>query len=121
MSVLTRRELLPALAVSLYLPSTRISLQTLRPTAYLAPDGRIMLVPYTASGDAFQAEKPRVWSETPVQRRRPVDEAGTFDLHPDGARVAMAPGVEATAGPTHVTPLFNFFDELRRMAPVTKR
>ena len=40
-----------------------------RELLYLAPDGRIMVVPYTAAGDAFQAEKPRVWSETPVQLR----------------------------------------------------
>ena len=83
---------------------------------YLAPDGRIMLVPYTAIGDAFQAEKPRVWSATPVQVR-PFPGA-SFDLHPDGERVAMAPGTAATAGPTHVTLIFNFFDELRRLAPV---
>jgi serine/threonine-protein kinase len=87
---------------------------------YLAPDGRIMVVPYTAAGDAFQAEKPRVWSETPVQLRRLFDGASTFDLHPDGARVAMAPATEATAGPTHVTLMFNFFDELRRLAPLGK-
>ena len=89
-----------------------------RELLYLAPDGRIMLVPYTAAGDAFQAEKPRVWSETPVQHR-PLTGA-SFDLHPDGERVAMAPVTAATAGPTHVTLLFNFFDELRRIAPVKK-
>jgi Tol biopolymer transport system component len=86
---------------------------------YLAPDGRIMTVPYTAAGDAFQAEKPRVWSETPIQVR-PILGA-SFDLHPDGERVAMAPGTGAISGPTHVTLVFNFFDELRRMAPVTTR
>ena len=42
----------------------------------------------------------------------------SFDLHPDGERVARR---EATTGPTHVTLIFNFFDELRRVAPVTKR
>ena len=86
---------------------------------YLAPDGRIMLVPYTATGDALQAEKPRVWSETPVQVR-PLNGA-SFDLHPDGERVAMAPVSAATAGLTHVTLIFNFFDELRRMAPTGQR
>ena len=91
-----------------------------RELLYLAPDGRIMLVPYTAAGDALQAERPRVWSETPVQLRRLFDGASTFDLHPDGARVAMAPVSEATAGLAHVTLMFNFFDELRRVAPVKK-
>jgi hypothetical protein len=74
-----------------------------------------MVVPYTAAGDAFQAEKPRVWSETPVQVR-PL--GGSFDLHPDGARVVIAPVTGTTSGPTHVTLIFNFFDELRRLAPV---
>jgi len=90
-----------------------------RELLYLAPGGEIMLVPYSATGDAFQAEKPRVWSETRVQQR-PLN-AVSFDLHPDGERVAMAPRTEATAGPTHVTLIFNLFDELRRIAPVTKR
>src|SRR5262249_6283690 len=71
-----------------------------RELLYRAPDGRIMVVPYTAAGDAFQAEKPRVWSETPVQVR-PL--GGSFDLHPDGARVVMAPVTGTTSGPTHVT------------------
>jgi len=78
-----------------------------------------MAVPYTATGDALQAGKPRVWSETPVQVR-PLSGA-SFDLHPDGERVVMAPATAATSGPTHVTLIFNFFDELRRLAPVTKR
>jgi hypothetical protein len=90
-----------------------------RELLYLAPDGRIMVVPYTATGDALQAEKPRVWSETRIQVR-PLSGA-SFDLHPDGERVVMAPATGATSGPTHVTLIFNFFDELRRVAPVTKR
>ena len=90
-----------------------------RELLYLAPDGRIMVVPYTAAGDAFQAEKPRVWSDTPVQLRPGT--GVSFDLHPDGERVVMAPVTAATVGPTHVTLIFNFFDELRRLAPVTKR
>jgi serine/threonine-protein kinase len=85
---------------------------------YLAPDRRIMVVAYTAAGDKFQAEKPRVWSETAVQFRPGV--GASFDLHPDGERVVMAPATAATAGPTHVTLIFNFFDELRRLAPVGK-
>ena len=80
-----------------------------------------MVVPYTAAGAAFQAEKPRVWSETPVQLRGPLNIWGSFDLHPDGERVAMAPGTAAMAGPTHVTLIFNFFDELRRLAPTGRR
>jgi hypothetical protein len=76
-----------------------------------------MVVTYTATGDAFQAEKPRVWSETPVQVR-PLSGA-SFDLNQDGERMEMATSTEPTAGPTHVTLIFSFFDELRRLAPVT--
>jgi hypothetical protein len=39
-----------------------------------------------------------------------------YKLRPDGERVAMAPVTEAAAGPMHVTLIFNFFDELRRLA-----
>jgi hypothetical protein len=45
-----------------------------------------------------------------------------FDLHRDGDRVALAPAAQAPGTKQdHVTFLFNFFDELRRIAPVTKR
>jgi eukaryotic-like serine/threonine-protein kinase len=84
---------------------------------YLSPDQRIMVVPFTATSDVFRAEKPRLWSETPVLLR---PTGASFDLHPDGERVAMAPGTAAPAGPTHVTLVFNFFDELRRVAPLKR-
>ena len=83
---------------------------------YLAPDGRIMFVPFAAAGDDFRPEKPRIWSERPVQLRPGT--GGSFDLDPDGTRVVMSSATAATAGPTHVTLWFNFFDELRRLAPV---
>ena len=86
-----------------------------RELLYLARNGRIMVVPYSAAADVFQAEKARVWSETPIQVR-PLPYA-SFDLHPDGERVLMTPVTRATAGPTHVTLILNFFDELRRLAP----
>ena len=90
-----------------------------RELLYLAPDGRIMAVTYRIAGDVFEAEKPRVWSETPVLRR-PFTGA-SFDLHPDGDQLVMAPRSAATTGPSRVTLIFNFFDELRRLAPLTKR
>jgi hypothetical protein len=65
-------------------------------------------------GDSFSAEKPRLLSE-----RRYLSSRG-FDLHPDGERFALAPAVQTSAGAKqdHVTAIFNFFDELRRIAPV---
>jgi hypothetical protein len=44
-----------------------------------------------------------------------------FDLHPDGTRFALAPVEQGGAKQDHLTFLFNFFDELRRIAPAAKR
>ncbi len=84
---------------------------------YGAADGRIMIVPYAVAGDAFHAEKPRLWSEgrygqQPGQR--------SFDLHPDGNRFVIRPDV-ANVKQNHVTLIFNFGDELLRIAAATKR
>ena len=45
------------------------------------------------------------------------------DLHPDGERLAIRPAIVApgSAKQDHVTFIFNFFDELRRIAPATRR
>jgi serine/threonine-protein kinase len=85
---------------------------------YLGEDGRILVAPYTVDGDSFSAEKPRVWSAGLVPDR---GVGPTFDLHPDGERVAVlkASGVEARRD--KVVFIQNFFDELRRIAPVGKR
>ena len=59
-----------------------------------------------------------LWSEahfTPRPRQR------GFDVHPDGDRFALAPFVEpTTTRQDKVVFIFNFFDELRRIAPSTK-
>jgi Tol biopolymer transport system component len=86
---------------------------------YRTPDSKIMVVPYTASGDSFRADKPQLWS--PGQF---TDRAGSynFDLHPDGKRFAVlkAPGTEQTAAVNKVSFIFNFFDEIRRKFPTGK-
>jgi serine/threonine-protein kinase len=83
-------------------------------------DGRIMVATYKVSGDTFVAEKPRLWSEGRYQTR---GASRMFDLHPDGTRFALAP---VSQSPTVTRPdkavlVFNFLDELRRIAPVTPR
>jgi serine/threonine-protein kinase len=82
---------------------------------YRAPGGQIMAVRYKVQGDAFQADPPRMWTAKPV---------GTvFDLAPDGKRLAVVTPVNSPAEdkPEHdVVFLQNFFDELRRRAPVGK-
>jgi Tol biopolymer transport system component len=88
---------------------------------YRTEDSRIMVTTYTVKGDTFVAGKPRVWSE---RRLANTGLTPNFDLAPDGKRfvVLMAPeGAEPTEVPSHVTLMMNFFDELRRIAPVTKQ
>jgi serine/threonine-protein kinase len=82
---------------------------------YTAPDQRVMVVPYAVEADSFRAGRPRFWSEgrfATRPRRR------SFDLHPDGARIAAA-AVRGSEAVVHDRVVFisNFFDELRRLAP----
>jgi len=85
---------------------------------YLAEDGRIMVAAYIAEGDSFSAEKPRVWSPGLVPGRVGFGFGQTFDLHPDGERVAVLKASGDEARRDKVVLIQNFFDELRRLAPV---
>ncbi len=78
-----------------------------------------MVVTYTASGDSFHADKPRLWS--PGQFTS-VGFTRNFDLHPDSKRFAVlkAPGTESQPALNKVSIIFNFFDELRRKLPLGK-
>jgi len=83
---------------------------------YATLDNRLMVASYTADGDLFTADKPRVW----VDRRfmlRPGFRS--FALHPDSERFALAAAPEDGGAPTQdkLVFFFNFFDELRRLAP----
>jgi len=82
-------------------------------------DQRVMAAGYTAKGDSFVAEKPRVWTET---RLRNLGYIFNYDLAPDGKRLAaiVADDADGEKLPTHLTFLLNFFDELRRKAPAGK-
>jgi len=73
---------------------------------------QIMTVSYTASGDSFMAERPRVWAAN-------VTRADGFDLAPDGKRVmTLVPSKAAPQQENTVALILNFFDELRRRAPI---
>ena len=87
---------------------------------YRTLDNRIMVAPYKVEGDTFKAEKPRLWSERIIQ---PRPRLRNFDLHPDGERFAVSAETETPADPPRdkVVFIFNFFDELRRIAPAAKR
>ena len=86
-------------------------------------DRRIMVASYTVQGDSFRAEKPRLWSERRYTQRINAIAPRSLALHPDGDRFALAPSVEldVSAKQNKVVFIFNFFDELRRIAPATKR
>jgi len=84
---------------------------------YGTPDQRIMVASYALEGDSFRADKPRLGSSvrfSPTVGQFPR----SFDLHPDGERFALKADRESPRPEDrhHVTLIFNFFDELRRMA-----
>jgi hypothetical protein len=86
---------------------------------YQTLDNQIMVADYTVQGDSFVAGKPRLWS--PAQILAP---SGLYnmDVTADGKRMVVfpRPDVKEDTGSVHVTFLLNFFDELRRRAPVAK-
>jgi len=88
------------------------------------PDFQIMVVSYTASADSFVPDKSRPWSGVRhAPRPRGLANVGgrPFDLHPDGERLAIAPTSEAqSTANDKIVFVFNFFDELRRLAPPKK-
>jgi serine/threonine-protein kinase len=86
-----------------------------------SPDRRIMVAGYTVQGDSFMPDKPRLWSEKALANT--VNFTKNVDLAPDGKRiVAVMPveGSETQQSQHHVVFLENFFDELRRRAPVKR-
>jgi eukaryotic-like serine/threonine-protein kinase len=86
---------------------------------YREPPGRIIVVSYTVDGDSFKADKPRLWSEQTIL---PRPRQRVLNLHPDGDRFAVsAAGPQAEEKHDKVAFIFNFFDELRRIAPPLKK
>jgi len=89
-----------------------------------SPNGRELLyrsgdqlvsVPYTAAGNSFVSEKPKIWLTT-------LGNAISFDLSPDGKRVLVVTPTGGDAPKVEHTVVFmqNFFDELRRRVPTGK-
>lgn len=80
-----------------------------------SPDSPMMAAHYTAQGDTFVADKPRLWM---------ANTNGLIaDLSPDGKRLlAIVSQRAAAATPVahEIVFLQNFFDELRRRAPAGK-
>jgi serine/threonine-protein kinase len=81
-------------------------------------DNRIMVVGYTVQGDSFMQDKPRLWSEKALANL--VNNSKNVDLASDGKRVVALMPAEGGESQHHVVFLENFFDELRRRAPVKR-
>jgi Tol biopolymer transport system component len=84
-------------------------------------DNRIMVAAYMVRGDSFVPDKPRIWSERVLTNT--ANATRNVDLAPDGKRVVAvipAEGGEGQQSRNHVVFLENFFDELRRRAPIGK-
>jgi serine/threonine-protein kinase len=92
--------------------------RTKRELFYATPDEQIMVVSYKVEGSAFHADKPRLWADGRFLGRFRTGPTRSFDLHPDGARFALAPASEASAKQDRIIFVSNFFDELRRRVPV---
>jgi Tol biopolymer transport system component len=83
-------------------------------------DARIMSAQYTVENESFRADKPAAWSPTQFLAR-PRAPSRDFDLHPDGQRFAVAAASsDGNTKQDKVVLIFNYFDELRRIAPPGK-
>jgi hypothetical protein len=77
-----------------------------------------MVARYSVAGTRFSVQTPQPW---PGGRYQTRGRTRMFDLHPDGERVVLAPAaMPPETSSTHTAQfVFNFFDELRRLAPGT--
>jgi Tol biopolymer transport system component/predicted Ser/Thr protein kinase len=83
-------------------------------------EDRIMVTDYESKNESFVADKPRMWSD---QQIRDLGTVPNYALAPDGKRFAVCPNLSAETeekGDVHMAFLMNFYDELRRRAPVSK-
>ena len=87
------------------------------------PDDRIMVASYSAKGDSFVGEKPRVWSSHSVALTLSGAVGAQYDIAPNGKRIAVATyaGSSTQQDTGHVIFLENFIDELQRKVPLQGR
>jgi hypothetical protein len=78
-----------------------------------------MVAPYAVVGDSFRADPPQIWSPTSI--RGGSSPAISYDLHPDGKRLAAVAAAEhGGTVQDKVVFVFNFADYLRKIAPGSK-
>jgi serine/threonine-protein kinase len=82
---------------------------------------QLMVAAYSVDGDSFRADKPKLVSETRFITR-PREPSRDIAVHPDGQRFAVAamPETEIAERFDKVVFVFNFLDELRRIASSKK-
>ena len=85
-----------------------------------APADRIMVASYSAQGDSFVVEKPRLWSTQSLALAMGGAVGGQYDVSPDGKRIAAATYARTSTPQDsgHVIFLENFIDELQRKIPL---
>ncbi len=86
---------------------------------YRTTDNRIMVVPYSISGESFLPGKSELWSPGQFSQRLGT---ANFDLAPDGKRFVVLktpPPKEGESG-GKFSLIFDFFDELQSKAPQKK-
>lgn len=89
---------------------------------YDSTSDRIMVASYSATRDAFVAEKPRIWSNQGLGLAITGGVGAQYDVSSDGKRIAAAYAGDSTQpGLGHVIFLENFVDELRRRIPLGGR
>lgn len=87
-----------------------------RPEIVYGLEGQVMIAPFTVKGTRFVVETPRPW---PGGRYQTRGRTRMFDLHPDGERLVLALAADSPRGGSKAAAqfVFNFFEDLRRMAP----
>ena len=95
--------------------TTPVWSRTGRELFFGSSDGKLMVVPYAVDAESFRAEKPQ---PLPGGRFTPIGGFRTYDLHPDGRRFAtLKPeDTQADLRRDKLVFVFNFFDELKRVA-----
>ena len=81
------------------------------------------MVSYSAKGDVFLADKPRVWSGQNVALPLNASIGAQYDVAPDGMRI-VAGSYIGGSNPTdssHVIFLEHFIDELQRKVPLVQK
>jgi serine/threonine-protein kinase len=86
---------------------------------YMTEVMSFMVVAYDVEGGSLRFDKPQLWSGGTNLYPGSPRIFRNFDLHPDGSRLAVlrTPTESKEVERDHVTLVFNFFNELRKVAP----